>query len=97
MFADLKGNKSTELLMGGNLYNVKPEVGRYDASYGLTLTIAGDSISTTEPSTSGFQVEGQVRSMACLERRGMNSLIVVARNDDTPKLFELASGSCTES
>jgi hypothetical protein len=34
---DYNGDGNTDILLGGNLYNAKPEVGRYDASYGSFL------------------------------------------------------------
>src|SRR5690606_10505754 len=34
---DFNGDGNIDLLMGGNLFNAKPETGRYDASYGSFL------------------------------------------------------------
>ena len=34
---DISGDGGTEILLGGNLYEAKPEVGRYDGSYGTVL------------------------------------------------------------
>ena len=34
---DINGDGNPDILLGGNLYNVKPEVGRYDASFGSFL------------------------------------------------------------
>ena len=35
---DLNGDGHQDILLGGNLYRAKPEVGRYDASYGVCLS-----------------------------------------------------------
>ncbi len=35
---DFNDDGNLDILLGGNLYNVKPEVGRYDASYGSFLS-----------------------------------------------------------
>ncbi|MEZ4686672.1 MAG: FG-GAP repeat protein [Bacteroidia bacterium] len=34
---DLNGDGNTDLIVGGNLYRVKPEMGRYDALRGLVM------------------------------------------------------------
>jgi hypothetical protein len=34
---DMDNDGKLDILLGGNLYNVRPEVGRYDASFGLFL------------------------------------------------------------
>ena len=77
-----------DILMGGNLYGVKPEVGRYDANYGLFLKGKGDA--TFEPVSSkesGFLVKGQVRDLIDL-RVGDKELILVAKNNDFLQVFE---------
>jgi hypothetical protein len=89
---DFNQDGSTEVLLGGNLHNVKPEVGRYDASYGLAMTVTRDSIKTLTPLKSGFEVEGEVRHALYVERGiSENPLIIVGRNNDKPKLFEVKS------
>ena len=39
---DLDGDHQVDILLGGNFYKSKPEVGRYDASYGTFLKGIGD-------------------------------------------------------
>ena len=78
-----------DILMGGNLYGVKPEVGRYDANYGLLLKGNGDA--TFEPvmsKNSGFFVKGQVRDLETVNVGG-KELVLVAKNDEAMQVFEV--------
>jgi hypothetical protein len=79
---DYNRDGNPDLLLGGNLYNVKPEVGRYDASYGHFL--AGDGSGGWEvvpASSSGFRLEGEVREILPVDTpRG--EIMVVARSND---------------
>ncbi|MEM6700558.1 MAG: VCBS repeat-containing protein, partial [Bacteroidota bacterium] len=83
---DKDGNE--DVLLGGNFYNVKPEMGRYDASYGLLLK--GDGKGNFEVLTSkasGFQVDGEVRDLEVIEVKG-RQYVLVARNSDSIVSFE---------
>jgi hypothetical protein len=65
---DEQGN--TELILGGNLYGVKPEAGRYDASFGAVLKLGeGRSIQTIPSQESGLKVEGQIRQILPLNQQ----------------------------
>ncbi|MDR8392519.1 VCBS repeat-containing protein [Aliifodinibius sp. S!AR15-10] len=85
---DLNGDEKTEILMGGNLHNVKPEIGIYDASYGVTITVNKGELTPVEPGLSGFKTEGEIRKI--IELNGLGKpVLFIARNDDTPILFEM--------
>jgi hypothetical protein len=73
--------------VGGNFYESKPEVGIYDASYGLLLKGDGKGGFAAVPATrSGFFVKGAVRDIKAVKIGGRNS-IVVARNNDSLAVF----------
>ena len=74
------------LLMGGNLYNVKPEIGRYDASEGVIAYYEQDTTITLPSAKGGLRLRGQVRDIVTL-RIGDTDAVVVGRNDDTPQIF----------
>ncbi len=89
---DLDKDGNLDVLMGGNLYGVKPEVGRYDANYGLLLKGNGDA--TFEPilsKESGFFMKGQVRDLATINVKG-KELILVAKNNEAMQVFEIKKG-----
>ncbi len=85
--ADLNTSRGHLILTGGNLYDVKPEAGRYDASYGNAWI--ADTREELTWSESGFFVEGQVRKILTMEANG-RTLIIVARNNNTLSIFAYA-------
>ena len=73
-----------DIIMGGNLYNVKPEFGRYDASYGVYLeNIDGEKFNFYNNGR-GFFVEGQIRDLKVL-----NDKIYVAKNNSNMEIFQI--------
>lgn len=84
---DVDKDGNLDLVTGGNLFNVKPEVGRYDGSYGLVLKGDGQgnfrSISARE---SGLHVEGEVRDIVTVDTR-KGKIIVISRNNDAIKTY----------
>jgi len=85
---DFNGDGNQDVLMGGNFYRVKPEVGRYDASYGVFLKGDGKGNFTyIKPKESGFFVDGEVRDVKKIVI-GKSNYVIVARNNDTPLLFK---------
>lgn len=73
--ADLNKDGNPDLILGGNLFNAKPEVGKYDASYGDVLLGKGDGTFDYWPNyKNGLQLEGDIRAFAEL---GEGKLLVV--------------------
>lgn len=85
--ADRNGDGNLDILLGGNFYRSKPEIGIYDASYGLLLE--GDatggfrSLSAQE---SGIKIRGEVRDFLQVTVEG-EEILLVARNNDTVLAF----------
>ena len=65
-----------DLIVGGNLYGTKPEVGRYDSNTGLILKNNGDNQFTT--SKYGLGIKGQVRDIISTD-----TLVIIARNNES--------------
>ncbi|MCY4232600.1 MAG: VCBS repeat-containing protein [Bacteroidetes bacterium] len=86
--SELMTDDGLMILAGGNLYEVKPEAGRYDASFGTALMAS--SLEVLSWSNSGFFVEGQIRQILNL-KLGDKMLIIVARNNDSLSVFEYAN------
>lgn len=78
-FHDFDKDGDTDIVFGGNLYNVKPENGRYDASYGGFLENKGNMKFNYVKNGSGFSVKGEVRDLIVHK----NELIVIRNNDST--------------
>jgi hypothetical protein len=67
--------------MGGNFYQSKPEVGIYDASYGVYLKGNGKGgFETIRQDQSGFFSMGAVRDMVVLNTSGQK-IVLIAKND----------------
>ncbi len=80
---DFDGDGIADLILGGNLYAVKPELGRYDASHGLFLKGKGDgSFHPVPENQSGIYIEGEIRDMKKIKMGNKNS-VLVGRNNDT--------------
>lgn len=80
---DFDEDGDNDIVLGGNLYNVKPEVGRYDASYGVFLENQGDLKFVVPKDGNGFKISGEVRDMVLDEKE-----IIVSRNRDSLMLFK---------
>ncbi len=86
---DFDGDGHMDVLMGGNLYRVKPEVGRYDASYGVFLKGDGKGgFTSIKAKESGFFVDGEIRDIKKI-KIGKWDYVIVARNNDTPVIFKI--------
>jgi hypothetical protein len=73
--ADFDKDGDEDILMGGNLYKVKPEVGRYDASFGIYLQNDGDFKFTIPKNNRGFHVDGEIRDIIKVDDK-----VIVFRN-----------------
>ena len=86
--SELDGDGKKDIIMGGNFYESKPEVGIYDASYGLVLKGDGTGgFKYITPQQSGISVRGAVRDMQIL-KEGKNQMIIFALNNDSLKIFQ---------
>ncbi|MFD2099037.1 VCBS repeat-containing protein [Flagellimonas iocasae] len=85
--SDFNGDGFVDLLLGGNLFEVKPEVGRYDASYGVCLLNQGGKGFKTVPNREiDLKLEGQVRDIKSIKLNGQDILLVAKNNDKVEAL-----------
>jgi enediyne biosynthesis protein E4 len=84
---DINGDGIKDLVLGGNFYGLKPEVGRYDANYGTTfLGNKNHGFDYAPPANTGLFVKGEVRDIAPINTK-KGKAIIVARNNDALQLF----------
>jgi len=84
---DLDGDGKMDLLLGGNFYESKPEVGIYDASYGNLLKGDGKGGFVAVPEQkSGILVKGPMRDIIHI-KVGQQEVVVFAMNNEKPKIF----------
>ncbi len=76
---DLNEDGILDLILGGNLLGVQPEIGKSDASYGDILLGNGDgSFEYVPNSAHGLQLHGDIRSFKMLNPQ---QLLVIKNND----------------
>lgn len=86
---DVDGDGHLDILAGGNLYNVKPEAGRYDGSYGLLMKGDGEGNFVSVPAQeSGLHIDGQVRDAVTVNTR-QGRMVFFSRNNDAVKIYRL--------
>jgi len=83
---DIDKDGDVDIFMGGNLYNVQPEMGRYDASHGHLLINDGKGNFEDRSVEYGFSVKGEIRD---IEQIG--ETIHVFRNNDDVVSFKYAA------
>ena len=86
---DFDGDNQLDILLGGNLYQSKPEVGRYDASYGLYLKGNGKgNFKSVSSKDSGFKLKGQARGFSMVTVNNKPVLMVEAFIGSTKEEIE---------
>ena len=83
--ADYNNDSFKDVLIGGNLFRVKPEMGKYDAQYGLVLL--GDKDGKFKKMTSiqsGINFVGQVRDFLSID-----NYLFVLNNDEKIQTYQL--------
>ncbi|MEP7108268.1 MAG: VCBS repeat-containing protein [Ferruginibacter sp.] len=86
---DYDGDGKLDILLGGNFYQGKPEVGIYDASYGLLLKGNGKgNFVPINEMQSGVLVRGQVRNIIAV-KAGKKRLVVFAMNNEATRIFSI--------
>ena len=83
------GDGKKDLLLAGNFYEAKPEVGIYDASYGLLLKGDGSGSFSSVPAVkSGIAVKGEVRSIIDVKTKTGSEKVLFLLNNGRPMVYE---------
>ena len=83
--ADYNNDSFKDVLIGGNLYRVKPEMGKYDAQYGLVLLGDKDGkFKKMNSIESGINFIGQVREFLSID-----NYLFVLNNDEKIQTYQL--------
>ena len=80
--SDFDNDGDQDLLLGGNLNGVKPEFGRYDASFGNYLENTGNRIFKFHQSGKGLKVNGQIRDLKVLKNK-----VFITKNNDSLEVY----------
>lgn len=82
---DFDGDNDIDILLGGNLSSVKPQVGQYDASYGVYLENKGNLEFNTYNENLGFTISGEIRDIKVDPNKNQ---FYVTRNSDSIATFK---------
>jgi len=86
---DFDKDGNADIIMGGNFYESKPEVGIYDASYGIFLKGDGKGNFTSLPAQqSGINIRGAVRDLLVINN-GKKQSLLIARNNDKVQVLDI--------
>ena len=80
--SDFDKDGDQDILLGGNLYGVMPEFGRYDASFGNYLENLGNNNFKYHKTGKGLKVNGQIRDIKII-----NNKIFIAKNNDSLEVY----------
>tara|TARA_R110002050_G_scaffold104052_6_gene213343 strand:- start:49472 stop:52855 length:3384 start_codon:yes stop_codon:yes gene_type:complete len=90
---DFNKDGALDLLLAGNLFEVKPEIGRYDASYGVCLLGDGKGAFHTEKNNkTGLSLKGQIRDIKPI-KLGRKNILLVAGNNEKTQALEIVSNN----
>lgn len=79
---DFNRDGNPDILLGGNLYRAKPQVGKYDANYGVLLAGNGKGgFTNVDTSISGLSIAGEVRDFNVITSGGEKILLATINND----------------
>lgn len=85
---DFNSDGHIDILLAGNLYAAKPQVGKYDANYGILLLGDGKgNFQEIDKAIGGMNIDGEVRDMRIIGE-GENQILLLAMNDEAVKAFK---------
>ena len=85
---DKDGKK--DLLLTGNFFPYRTQLGRSDASLGVLLKGKGDgNFEAVANDKLGLYIDGDVRNMVMVQNASKEKLLIVARNNDAVQVVKL--------
>jgi hypothetical protein len=87
--ADVNHDGITDLILGGNQYEFKPQFGRLDANYGSVLLGNKSGVYSWLPyGQSGFFVKGEIKHVKTVKNKNKTVSVLAVTNDNAPKIFK---------
>ena len=86
--SDVNGDGDKDIVMVGNIDAVQPDLGRFDAGYGIVLTGDGKgSFRAVKPGASGLLVRGQGRKITEVHGKKGSSRLLIGINNDSLLIY----------
>ena len=84
---DFDQNGTLDALLTGNSYSTEVSTGRYDASFGLVLSMEDGVWKNLKLSESGFQNKGDAKALVKFQSNQRNWVLVTNNNDQARSFF----------
>jgi len=86
---DVNKDGISDIVMGGNNYEMKPQFSRQDASYGHVLLGDGNmNFKWQDYNDSGFFIKDEIRHLNTFKDKDGNNFILAAVNNGKPKVYK---------
>ncbi|SKC55211.1 VCBS repeat-containing protein [Ohtaekwangia koreensis] len=87
---DFDRDGKLDIVLTGNFFGYRTQLGDSDASLGLYLKGIGDgSFKVINPSNSGLFVDGDVRATEIIKNSTGQKKLIVVKNNDTPQIISI--------
>lgn len=91
---DLDDDGKVDIILLGNFYPYRSQLGESDASYGLYLKGEGQgNFTAMAPHESGLFADGDVRNAVILSNKSGGSKLVIGKNDDYLDVISIGQGA----
>jgi len=91
--SDINKDGKKDILLGGNQYRMKPEIGINDGSVGLLLLGQGNqNFKAIMHEESGVLINGEIRKIEAL-KTAKGTAFLIARNNEKPVIYQSNQGS----
>jgi hypothetical protein len=88
---DFDGDGTRDLLIAGNFFPYRTQLGRCDASLGLLLKGGASGFQPVDAPVSGLYIGGDVRRVLEIKNPSGSRLLVIAKNDDAVQVLKVNS------
>lgn len=88
---DVNGDGFEDLILVGNMYNTEPDTPRFDNPFGLLLlSNKKDGYKVIGPETTGFYLNGNVKSIRLIQHEGLKkTYAIIGVNDGPAEVYSL--------
>jgi hypothetical protein len=86
---DFDGDGIKDILVSGNFYAYRTQLGRCDASLGVLCKGTGKAFEAIDPAVSGCYIDGDTRGMVAIKNRSGEIMLILAKNDEAVQVLKL--------